>query len=110
MVMKPHKTNILRYRRKYRKLQKKGLFEALKLLTKQFIGYLREFNYFDRYTKKGAIMYDLKQTIERVGADRIVNKDIKVELGVVYVEANGTQFKYEQDNWHQFCEICWVQP
>lgn len=52
MVMKPHKTNILRYRRKYRKLQKKGLFEALKLLTKQFIGYLREFNYFDRYTKK----------------------------------------------------------
>lgn len=53
-------------------------------------------------------MYDLKQTIERVGADRIVNKDIKVELGVVYVEADGTQFKYEQDNWHQFCEICWV--
>lgn len=53
-------------------------------------------------------MYDLKQSIERVGADRVINKDIKVELGVVYVKADGIKFKYEQDNWHQFCEICWV--
>lgn len=53
-------------------------------------------------------MYDLKQSIERVGTDRVINKDIKVELGIVYVEADGIKFKYEQDNWHQFCETCWV--
>lgn len=47
--VRPNKANILRYKRKYKKLCKKNTSIAREL-TKSFIGYLKEFNYYDRYT------------------------------------------------------------
>lgn len=55
---KPYKPNILRYKRKVKKLIKKKVeISKIITLTKTFrTGYLKEFNYYDRYTKtiKGA--------------------------------------------------------
>lgn len=52
IVMKPYKKNILRYRRKYKKLAlKENADESiLNNLQQTFIGYLKEFNYLDIYT------------------------------------------------------------
>ena len=58
LVVKPFKKNILRYKRKTTKLLKKKIeLSKIVVLTKTFrTGYLKEFNYYDRYTKtvKGA--------------------------------------------------------
>lgn len=57
LVVKPYKKNILRYKRKAKKLINKQVdIEKLIDLHQSFEGYLKEFNYFDRYTKmiKGA--------------------------------------------------------
>lgn len=57
LVVKPYKKNILRYKRKQRKLIKKEVpIEKQLDLHQSFEGYLKEFNYYDRYTKtiKGA--------------------------------------------------------
>ena len=51
--VKPYKPNIRRYCRKYKKLLKKNLSrEKLKALEITFKGYLQEFNYIDRYTRR----------------------------------------------------------
>lgn len=57
VVTKPYKKNIQRYKRKVRKLLKKKVCIAkLVVLNSTFVGYLKEFNYYDRYTRtiKGA--------------------------------------------------------
>lgn len=52
IVVKPNKKNILRYKRKYKKLkQNKSSYIILETLNKTFVGYLKEFNYYDRYTR-----------------------------------------------------------
>lgn len=49
----PYKSNIRRYCRKYRKLLNKNLSrEQMKVLETTFKGYLKEFNYIDRYTRR----------------------------------------------------------
>lgn len=53
IIMKPYKKNIQRYKRKYRKLLKKGISqEALEVLEQTFKGYLKEFHYHDYYTRR----------------------------------------------------------
>lgn len=47
-------------------------------------------------------MYKIKNYIESVGQDRIVNSDIKVENGVVYLTIDNIKYKYEFDNWYQY--------
>lgn len=57
VVTKPYKKNIQRYKRKVNKLLKKNVAIAnLVALNSTFVGYLKEFNYYDRYTRtiKGA--------------------------------------------------------
>ena len=61
IVVKPNKANILRYKRRFSKLVKKYRNNEVKFskvldLNRNFKGYLKEFNYYDRYTKtiKGA--------------------------------------------------------
>lgn len=58
VVVKPYKKNILRHKRKTNKLLKKKVeISKIIVLVKTFrTGYLKEFNYYDRYTKtiKGA--------------------------------------------------------
>lgn len=50
---RPYKTNILRYKRKLKKLIRKSIGGNLLMqLIKTFKGYLKEFNYFDRYTRE----------------------------------------------------------
>lgn len=51
IVVKPFKGNILRNKRKYRKLLKHGKFKAAAVVKQCFKGYLKEFNYIDRYLK-----------------------------------------------------------
>ena len=46
LSMRPYKKNIRRYLRKYRKAKDK------ESLTTNFVGYLKEFNYQDRYTRR----------------------------------------------------------
>lgn len=51
--VRPYKPNIRRYCRKYRKLLNKNLSrEQMKVLETTFKGYLKEFNYIDRYTRR----------------------------------------------------------
>lgn len=51
--MKPYKKNILRYKRKYKKLMLKNVEDkVLADLRQTFKGYLKEFNYVDRYTRR----------------------------------------------------------
>lgn len=53
LIVKPYKRNILRYKRKYRRLLKRNATpEVLATLTATFVGYLKEFHYVDRYTSK----------------------------------------------------------
>lgn len=47
-------------------------------------------------------MYKIKNYIESVGQDRVINSDIKVENGVVYLTTDAIQYKYEFDNWYQY--------
>lgn len=52
IVVKPNKKNILRYKQKYKKLNVKQVGEeTIKVLEQTFVGYLKEFNYYDRYTR-----------------------------------------------------------
>lgn len=46
LTTRPYKENIRRYRRKYKKAKNKDV------LTQVFVGYLKEFNYQDRYTRR----------------------------------------------------------
>ena len=52
-------------------------------------------------------MRKLKQIIENVGADRQITPELKVENGVVYLETDN-KYKYENGNWHMWCDIHWV--
>ena len=47
----------------------------------------------------------LKQIIDNVGKDRQITPELKVEKGVVYL---GDKYKYENGNWHIWCDIHWV--
>lgn len=47
-------------------------------------------------------MYKIKNYIESVGQDRVINSDIKVESGVVYLIIDNIQYKYEFGNWYQY--------
>lgn len=47
-------------------------------------------------------MYRLKNYIESVGQDRVINSDIKVESGVIYLAIDNIQYKYEFGNWYQY--------
>ena len=47
-------------------------------------------------------MYKIKNYIESVGQDRVINSDIKVESGVVYLTIDNIQYKYEFGNWYQY--------
>lgn len=47
-------------------------------------------------------MYKIKNYIESVGQDRVINSDIKVENGVVYLTIDNIQYKYEFGNWYQY--------
>lgn len=50
---RPYKQNILRYKRKLKRLIRKCISNNLiAQLIKTFKGYLKEFNYFDRYTRR----------------------------------------------------------
>ena len=52
-------------------------------------------------------MYKIKNYIESVGQDRVINSDIKVESGVVYLTIYNIQYKYEFGNWYQYTDR-WV--
>ena len=47
-------------------------------------------------------MYKIKNYIESVGQDRVINSDIKIESGVVYLTIDNIQYKYEFGNWYQY--------
>ena len=47
-------------------------------------------------------MYKIKNYIESVGQDRVINSDIKVESGVIYLTVDNIQYKYEFGNWYQY--------
>lgn len=53
-------------------------------------------------------MYRLKQIIENAGADRVINNDLSVANGIVYLTSDGIQFKHESHNWYQLCGEKWV--
>lgn len=53
-------------------------------------------------------MYRLKQIIENAGADRVINNDLSVANGIVYLTVDGIRFKHESHNWHQLCGEKWV--
>lgn len=53
-------------------------------------------------------MYKLKQIIENAGADRVINNDLSVISGIVYLTANGIKYKHENHNWYQLCGEKWV--
>lgn len=53
-------------------------------------------------------MYRLKQIIENAGADRVINNDLSVTDGIVYLTVDGVQFKHENHNWYQLCGEIWV--
>lgn len=60
IVIKPNKNNIQRYKVKYKKLKiKKVSYIILENLTRTFRGYLKEFNYYDRYTSKLEEKYEI---------------------------------------------------
>lgn len=62
--VRPYKPNIRRYCRKYRKLLRKGLErKKLKILEITFKGYLQEFNYIDKYTRR--IIYGYFKTTHK---------------------------------------------
>ena len=47
-------------------------------------------------------MYKIKNYIESVGQNRVINSDIKVESGVIYLAIDNIQYKYEFGNWYQY--------
>lgn len=47
-------------------------------------------------------MYKIKNYIESVGQDRVINSNIKVESGIVYLTIDNIQYKYEFGNWYQY--------
>lgn len=51
-TMKPHKPNILRAKRKHRKLTASGNIDAANNVDGSLTGYLKEFNYINRYTRR----------------------------------------------------------
>ena len=53
-------------------------------------------------------MYILKQIIDNVGADRVINSDLSVTVGIVYLTVDGIQFKHQAHNWYQLCGTTWV--
>ena len=53
-------------------------------------------------------MYKLKQIIENAGADRVINNDLSVANGIVYLTVEGIKFKHENHNWYQLCGEKWV--
>lgn len=53
-------------------------------------------------------MYKLKQIIDNAGADRVINNDLSVSNGVVYLTIDGIKFKHENHNWYQLCGQKWV--
>lgn len=53
-------------------------------------------------------MYRLKQIIENAGADRVINNDLFVANGIVYLTIDRTRFKHEHHNWYQLCGETWV--
>lgn len=60
IVVRPNKKNIQRYKVKYKKLKlKKVSYIIIESLTKTFRGYLKEFNYYDRYTWKLEEKYEI---------------------------------------------------
>ena len=53
-------------------------------------------------------MYRLKQIIENAGADRVINNDLSITGGIIYLTVDGIQFKHQAHNWHQLCGEKWV--
>lgn len=53
-------------------------------------------------------MYRLKQIIENAGADRVINSDLSVTDGIVYLTVDGIRFKHENHNWYQLCGEKWI--
>ena len=51
-TIKPHKPNILRAKRKHRKLTASGNIDAANNVDGSLTGYLKEFNYINRYTRR----------------------------------------------------------
>lgn len=47
-------------------------------------------------------MYKIKQFIENVGYDRVVNSNLSVKNGIVFLMHKNISFKYEQGNWYQW--------
>ena len=47
-------------------------------------------------------MYRLKNYIENIGEDRIINDDIKVYNNSVYLDVANIKYKYEFGNWYQY--------
>lgn len=47
-------------------------------------------------------MYRLKNYIENIGEDRIINDDIKVYNNSVYLDVDNIKYKYEFGNWYQY--------
>lgn len=47
-------------------------------------------------------MYKIKNYIESVGQDRVINSDIKVESDVIYLTIDNIKYKYEFGNWYQY--------
>lgn len=51
--------------------------------------------------------FRLKQFIDNVGNDRVVDDKLKVSGGIVFLDLS-IHFKYEQGNWWQLCDNTWV--
>lgn len=53
-------------------------------------------------------MHTLKQIIENAGVDRVIDSNLYVKNGIVYLTLDNTQFKHENHNWYQLCGEKWV--
>lgn len=53
-------------------------------------------------------MYTLKQVIENAGADRVIDSNLYVNNGIVYLTLDNIKFKHENHNWYQLCGEKWV--
>lgn len=51
--------------------------------------------------------FRLKQFIDNVGVDRVIDDRLKVAGGVVFLDLD-IHFKYTQGNWWQLCDTVWV--
>lgn len=53
-------------------------------------------------------MYTLKQIIENAGPDRVIDSNLYVKNGIVYLTLDNIKFKHENHSWYQLCGEKWV--